>query len=62
MKGLIQAKLGMIGFILGLVGVGFGVGGVENAESVTEWVTVAGVTVTSLMLMQLSVWMLNDAE
>jgi len=62
MKGLIQAKLGMIGFILGLVGVGFGVGGVENAESFTEWVTVAGVTVSSLMLMQLSVWMLQDAE
>lgn len=62
MKGLIQAKLGMIGFILGLVGVGFGVGGVENAESVTEWITVAGVTITSLMLMQLSVWMLQDAE
>jgi len=62
MKGLIQAKLGMIGFILGLVGVGFGVGGVENAQTVGEWVTVAGVTVSSLMLMQLSVWMLQDAE
>ena len=62
MKGLIQAKLGMIGFMVGIVGVGFGIGGVENAETVTEWITVAGVTITSLMLMQLSVWMLNDAE
>ena len=60
MKELIKTRLGMIGFIVGLVGVGFGVGGVENAQTVGEWVAVIGVTATSLMLMQLSVWMIND--
>lgn len=62
MKGLIQAKLGMIGIIVGIVGAGFAMGGVENAESFSDWVTVIGVAATSLMLMQLSVWMLKDAE
>jgi len=62
MKGLIQAKLGMICFMVAIVGVGFGMGGIENAETVTEWITVAGVSITSLMLMQVSVWLIKDAE
>ena len=55
-----KEKLGAIGFVVGLVGAMFAVGGVENAESFKDWVAVAGVAVTSLMLMQLGVWMLKD--
>ena len=46
-----KTNIGMAAIISGIVGCMFGVGGVENAQTVSEWVTVAGVTVTSLMLM-----------
>jgi hypothetical protein len=55
-----KQNLGAVGFVVGLLGAMFAVGGVENAQTVQEWVIVAGVTVTSLMLMQVGVWMLND--
>lgn len=62
MRELLKAKLGMFGFIMGLVGVAFAMGGVENAENLQEWVTVIGTAVSSLMLMQLSVWLIKDAQ
>jgi hypothetical protein len=55
-----KQRLGAVGFVVGLVGTGFGVGGVENAQTLTEWITVAGVTITSLMLMQLSIWLIKE--
>ncbi len=62
MRELVKAKLGMFGFIMGLLGVGFAMGGVENAANLQEWVTVIGTAVSSLMLMQLSVWLIKDAQ
>ncbi len=62
MRELVKAKLGMFGFIMGLLGVAFAMGGVENAENLQEWVTVIGTAVSSLMLMQLSVWLIKDAQ
>lgn len=55
-----KQKIGAVGFLVGLIGTGFAMGGVENAQTVTEWITVVGVAATSLMLMQFSVWMIND--
>ncbi len=62
MRELLKAKLGMFGFIMGLLGVAFAMGGVENAQNLQEWVTVIGTAVSSLMLMQLSVWLIKDAQ
>lgn len=58
MKQLFKVKLGFIGFIVGLVGAGFAAG----AEPVTirDWINVVGVAVTSLMLMQLGVWLIKE--
>lgn len=60
MTELIKVKLGMIAVMVGIVGCGFAVGGVEAAETVKDWITVLGVAATSLMTMQLGVWMIND--
>lgn len=55
-----KEKIGFWAFALGIIGVGFGVGGVENAQTVYEWIAVAGLTFTSLMLMQMGIWMIQD--
>ncbi len=60
MQQLFKVKLGMIAIIAGIVGAMMGVGGVENAQTVSEWVTVAGVTVTSLMLMYLGTLLVKE--
>ncbi len=60
MTELIKVKLGMIAVILGIVGTGFGVGGVEASITTAELITSIGVALTSLMLMQLGVWMVKD--
>ena len=60
MKTLFKVKLGMVAVVVGIVGAGFGVGGVENAQSVGEWITVAGVTVTSLMLMYMGTLLVKE--
>ncbi len=60
MTELIKVKLGMIAVILGIVGAGFGVGGVEASMTTAELITSIGVALTSLMLMQLGVWMVKD--
>lgn len=51
MTELIKTKLGMMAVILGIVGAGFGVGGVENSVETAELIASIGVAVTSLMLM-----------
>ena len=55
-----KEKIGFWAFALGIIGAGFGMGGVENAQTMQEWITVLGVTATSLMLMQAGVWMIRD--
>ena len=60
MKTLFKVKLGMVAIMTGIVGAGFGAGGVENAQTVSEWVTVAGVTVTSLMLMYVGTLLVKE--
>lgn len=59
---LLKAKLGMFGFIMGLLGVAFAMGGVENAENLQEWITVIGTAVSSLMLMWLGTELIKDAR
>ena len=61
MKELIQAKVGMIAVILGIVGAMFGVGGVENSVTTQELVASIGVAVTSLMLMYAGVQLVKEA-
>ena len=53
-----KERLGMIGFIMGIIGAGFAAG--AEPETVKDWITVAGLAFTSLMLCQLSVWMIKD--
>ena len=60
MKQLFKVKFGMIAVILGIVGAGFGVGGVENSIETADLIASIGVALTSLMLMQLGVWMIKD--
>ena len=55
-----KEKIGFWAFALGIIGVGFGMGGIEAAQTAMEWVAVAGVTATSLMLMQLGIWIIQD--
>lgn len=59
MQQLIKVKLGMIAVIAGIVGAGFGVGGVEASIETLDLIASIGVAVTSLMLMQLGVWMIK---
>jgi high-affinity Fe2+/Pb2+ permease len=61
MKALIQAKVGMIAVIAGIVGAMFGVGGVENSVTAQELVASIGVAVTSLMLMYAGVQLVKEA-
>jgi hypothetical protein len=61
MKALIQAKVGMIAVILGIVGAMFGVGGVEAAMTTEQLVGSVGVAVTSLMLMYAGVQLVKEA-
>jgi nitrate/nitrite transporter NarK len=62
MKALIQARVGMIAVILGIVGAMFGVGGVENSTSTEQLIASIGVAVTSLMLMWAGVQLVKEAE
>lgn len=61
MQELIKAKVGMIAIIAGIVGAGFGVGGVENSRETAELIASIGVAVTSLMLMYIGVELVKDA-
>jgi hypothetical protein len=61
MKALIQAKVGMIAVIAGIVGCMFGVGGVENSVTAEQLLASVGVAVTSLMLMYAGVQLVKEA-
>jgi hypothetical protein len=61
MKALIQAKLGMIAVILGIVGTLFGIGLVEAAITTEQLIGSVGATVTSLMLMYAGVQLVKEA-
>ncbi len=60
MKQLLKVKVGMIAVIAGIVGAGFGVGGVENSETTEQLIASIGVAVTSLMLMYLGTLMVRE--
>jgi high-affinity Fe2+/Pb2+ permease len=62
MKQLIQARVGMIAIIAGIVGTMFGVGGVENSVTTEQLIASVGVAVTSLMLMYAGVQLIKAAE
>ena len=53
-----KQRLGAAGFMVSLVGAGFAAG--AEPVTATDWITVVGLAVTSLMLMQLSVWLINN--
>lgn len=57
-----KERIGFLAFALGILGAGFGMGGVENAETLAHWVAVSGVVITSFMLMQLGVWIIQDSR
>ena len=60
MKQLFKVKLGMVAVMAGIVGAGFGVGGVENSVTIEQLIASIGVAVTSLMLMQVGVWLVKE--
>ncbi len=60
MKQLFKVKLGMVAVIAGIVGAGFGVGGVENSMNTQELIAGIGVAVTSLMLMYIGVQLVKE--
>ena len=59
MQELIKVKVGMTAVILGIVGAGFGLGGVENSIETADLIASIGLALTSLMLMQVGVWMIK---
>ena len=60
MTQLIKVKLGFIAVLAGIVGAGFGVGGVEQSVTNEQLFASIGVAVTSLMLMQVGVWLVKE--
>ena len=60
MKQLFKVKLGMIAVITGIVGAGFGVGGVENSIETADLIASVGVAVTSLMLMYVGTLLVRE--
>lgn len=60
MTELIKVKVGMIAIIAGIVGAGFGVGGVENSMETAELVASIGVAVTSLMLLYIGTLLVRE--
>ena len=60
MKTLFKVKLGMVAVIVGIVGAGFGVGGVENSMNTADMIASIGVAVTSLMLMYVGVQLVKE--
>lgn len=53
-----KQKVGAMAFVMGLIGCGFAAG--ADPVTVQDWITVAGVAFTSLMLAQMGVWMIKD--
>jgi len=59
-KTLFKVKLGMIAVIVGIVGTGFGIGGVENSVEFNDLVASIGVAVTSLMLLYVGTLLVKE--
>jgi hypothetical protein len=55
-----KQKIGIAAVIVGIVGAGFGVGGVENSMETAELIASIGVAVTSLMLLYLGTLMVRE--
>ena len=55
-----KSKIGMLAVITGIVGAGFGVGGVENSIETLDLIASIGVAVTSLMLMYLGTLLVRE--
>ena len=60
MKTLFKVKLGMVAVVVGIVGAGFGVGGVENSMNTADMIASIGVAVTSLMLMYIGTLLVKE--
>lgn len=60
MTQLFKVKLGMVAVVAGIVGAGFGVGGVEASMNTQELIASIGVAVTSLMLMYIGVQLVKE--
>ena len=61
MKQVIQAKVGMIAVVSGLVGALFGVGAVEASMTTEQLITGVGIAATSCMLMYAGVQLVKEA-
>jgi high-affinity Fe2+/Pb2+ permease len=55
-----KEKLGAVAVVVGMIGAGFAVGGVENSVGAQQLVASIGVAVTSMMLMWVGVLMIKD--
>lgn len=55
-----KQKIGMLAVILGIVGAGFGVGGVENSIETLDLIASIGVAATSLMLMYVGTLLVRE--
>ena len=60
MKTLFKVKLGMVAVVVGIVGAGFGVGGVEASMNTADMIASIGVAVTSLMLMYIGTLLVKE--
>ena len=60
MKTVFKVKLGMVAIIVGIVGAGFGAGGVENSMNTQDMIASIGVAVTSLMLMYVGTLLVKE--
>ena len=55
-----KQKIGAAAVITGIVGAGFGVGGVENSVETADLIASVGVALTSLMLMYLGTLLVKE--
>ena len=55
-----KQKIGAVAFIVGLIGAGFGAGGVENSIETVDLIASCGVAFTSLMLMYMGTLMIKE--
>jgi high-affinity Fe2+/Pb2+ permease len=55
-----KENLGAVAVVVGIIGAGFGVGGVENSVATQDLIASIGVALTSLMLMYVGTLMIKD--
>ena len=55
-----KQKIGAVAFIVGLIGTGFGAGGVENSITNMDLIASVGVAFTSLMLMYMGTLLIKE--